>query len=127
MADLVDCLVRHHGLDFELVSHILAAPFWSQIEFPPDGKKGLLRTLRIIYGSALVNGPFSIISANRGYVAGLNHWIKLRALLAAEKGDFRCISSEEAAIRAVCPGPDRVWISTAARPTRGRLKTNGQG
>ena len=122
MAYLFDLLVRRHGLTFELVGKILASPFWSQIERCEDKEeKGLLRSLRIIYGSALVNGPFAVVVANSRYMVGLNDRVKLRPLVAARKGSTLYISSEEAAIRATCRDLDTVWMPKAGETTFGRL------
>jgi len=126
MAYLFDLLVRGHGLPFELVGKILASPFWSQIERCEDEEeKGLLRSLRIIYGSALVNGPFSVVVANSRYMVGLNDRVKLRPLVAARKGNTLYLSSEEAAIRAACRDLDTVWMPKAGEPIVGRL-VNGE-
>jgi glutamate synthase domain-containing protein 1 len=123
MAYLFDLLVRRHGLTFEMVGKVLASPFWSQIERCEDKEeKDLLRSLRIIYGSALVNGPFAVIVANSSYMVGLNDRVKLRPLVAARRGNTLFISSEEAAIRATCSGPDTVWMPKAGEPTLGRLQ-----
>jgi glutamate synthase domain-containing protein 1 len=126
MAYLFDLLVRRHGLTFELVGKILASPFWSQIERCEDKEeKGLLRSLRIIYGSALVNGPFAVVVANSSYMVGLNDRVKLRPLVAARRGNTLYISSEEAAIRATCRDLDTVWMPKAGEPILGRLQ-NGE-
>jgi glutamate synthase domain-containing protein 1 len=123
MTYLFDLLARRHKLDFETISRILASPFWSQIERVTDkDKKEFLKTLRLIYGPALVNGPFAVIVANSDYMIGLNDRIKLRPLFAGKKGDFLYIASEEAAIRIVCKDPDKVWMPKAGEPTIGRLE-----
>jgi len=122
MAYLFDLLVRRHGLDLELVGEVLASPFWSQIEREGDPqRRALLQAIRMIYGSALVNGPFAVVVANSTCMVGLNDRIKLRPLVAATSGQRLYISSEEAAIRTVCPRPDRVWMPKAGEPTIGRL------
>jgi glutamate synthase domain-containing protein 1 len=122
MAYLFDLLVRRHGLSFKLAAKIMAPPFWSRIERLEDSEeKALLRSLRIIYGSALVNGPFSVVAATSTYMVGLNDRIKLRPLVAARKGNTLFLSSEEAAIRAACRDLDVVWMPRAGEPTVGRL------
>jgi len=126
MTYLFDLLVRRHGLEFEVAGKILCSPFWSQIErYEDEGEKDFLRSLRIIYGSALVNGPFSVVVANSSYMVGLNDRVKLRPLVAARMGDFLYLSSEEAAIRATCKDLDAVWMPKAGEPTFGRLQ-NGK-
>jgi len=123
IAYLFDLLVRKHGIPLERVGNILAAPFWSSIERIEDRKeKELLKKLRIVYASALINGPFAIIVANANCMFGLNDRVKLRPLVCAEKKDFLYIASEEAAIRQVCKKPDRVWMPPGGEPTIGRVK-----
>lgn len=120
---LFDLLARKHGLSFEIVADILAAPFWDEIERKPPGKRKILQTLRTVYASALVNGPFGVIVCNTHTMVGLNDRIKLRPLVAATSQDKLYISSEESAIREVCPNPDKVWMPKAGEPVIGRLKT----
>ena len=119
---LFDLLVRKHELSFEMVADILAAPFWDIIEREPPKKKEILQALRIVYGSALLNGPFSVIAANSKTMVGLNDRIKLRPLIAATCKDKIYIASEESAIREVCSRPDRVWMPKAGEPVVGSLK-----
>jgi glutamate synthase domain-containing protein 1 len=119
---LFDLLVRKHNLSFEILADILASPFWDFIERQPEDKREFFKTLRITYGSALVNGPFSVIVANTETLVGLNDRIKLRPLIAATYNDKLYIASEESAIREICPKPDRVWMPKAGEPVIGRLK-----
>jgi glutamate synthase domain-containing protein 1 len=56
---------------------------------------------------------------------GLNDRIKLRPLVAARKGNYLYISSEEAAVRKVSRDLDAVWMPSAGEATIGRLK-NGE-
>ncbi|KUK13450.1 MAG: glutamine amidotransferase family protein [Synergistetes bacterium] len=122
MAYLFDLLVRKHGLDFGIVAKILSAPFWSQIEkFEDEREKAFLKTLRIIYGPALVNGPFAIIVANNKYMVGLNDRTKLRPLVAAKNGDFIYIASEESAIRIISRNLEEVWMPRAGEPVIGKV------
>jgi glutamate synthase domain-containing protein 1 len=121
VAYAVDLLIRKHRLPIEIVAHILAPPFWTDIERrPPEGKK-LLRTLRQVYGSLLLNGPFTVIIAHHNEMIGLTDRIKLRPLTAGIKGDMLYLSSEESAIRLVCPELDRTWIPMGGEPIVGRL------
>jgi glutamate synthase domain-containing protein 1 len=123
MAYLFDLLVRRHGLAFDLVGKIMSSAFWNQIErIEDEEERSFLQALRVIYGSALVNGPFAVIVANTNYMVGLNDRIKLRPLVAARRGDNLYISSEEAAIRMVSKELDSIWMPTAGEPTIGRLR-----
>lgn len=120
---LFDLLVRKHRLSFEIVADIVAAPFWDEIERKSKGKGEFLKTLRIIYSSALVNGPFSVIVANSSTMVGLNDRIKLRPLVAATFEEKLYLASEESAIREICPIPDSVWMPKAGEPVIGKFVT----
>ena len=122
IAYAVDLLVRRHNLPIEMVAKVLAPPFWSDIERRPEGEQRLLRTLRQVYGSLLMNGPFTIIMAHHGEMIGLTDRIRLRPLTVGVKGDMLYLSSEESAIRLICPDLDRSWIPMGGEPVIGRLK-----
>lgn len=119
---LFDLLARKHNLSFEIIGNILATPFWDEIERQPKDKKMLLEALRITYGPALVNGPFSIIVANSHMMVGLNDRIKLRPLVVAKNDGFFYIASEETAIRALSLTPDNIFMPKAGKPIIRRLK-----
>ena len=119
---LLDFIVRKQKIDIEMVHLILAPPLWEEIERMTGDNRESLRALRILYGNALLNGPFSIIVGNGNYIYALNDRIKLRPLVAARKGEYLFVSSEEAAIRKVCPSPDRIWQPDGGEPVIGRIK-----
>jgi glutamate synthase domain-containing protein 1 len=123
MAYLFDLLVRKHALPLEIACKVIAAPFWKDIDRDPDPyEKELFESLRMVYSSALVNGPFAVVVGWSGGMLGLNDRIKLRPLVAATKDDVLYVSSEESAIRQICPRPDRVWSPNAGQPVIGLLK-----
>ena len=121
VAYAVDLLMRKHNLPIELAAKILAPPFWADIERLPVGEQGLLRTLRQVYGSLLLNGPFTVIIAHHGEMIGLTDRIRLRPLTVGIKGDTLYLSSEESAIRLICPDVDRTWIPMGGEPIVGKL------
>jgi len=122
IAYAVDLIVRRHGLPVEMMAKIMAPPFWNEIERLPEGQQKLLRALRQVYGSLLMNGPFTIIIAHHGEMIGLTDRIRLRPLTVGEKGDVLYLSSEESAIRLICRDLERTWIPTGGEPVIGRLK-----
>lgn len=126
VAYAIDLLMRKHNLPIEIVAKILAPPLWSDIERRPPGEQKLLRTLRQVYGSLLLNGPFTVIIAHHGEMIGLTDRIRLRPLTVGEKGDVLYLSSEEAAVRLICSSLDRTWIPVGGEPVVGRLKTQPQ-
>jgi glutamate synthase domain-containing protein 1 len=122
VAYAVDLLMRKHNLPLEIVAKILAPPFWSDIERMPPGEQKLMRTLRQVYGSLLLNGPFAVVIAHHGEMIGLTDRIRLRPLTVGEKGDTLYLSSEESAIRLICPELDRAWIPMGGEPIVGKLR-----
>ncbi|MCD6453460.1 MAG: glutamine amidotransferase family protein, partial [Dehalococcoidales bacterium] len=121
VAYAVDLLMRKHGLPIEIAARILAPPLWTEIDRHPPGEQQLLRTLRQVYGSLLLNGPFTIIIAHQGEMIGFTDRIRLRPLTVGEKDNTLYLSSEESAIRLICPDLERAWIPTGGEPIVGRL------
>lgn len=116
VAYLLDLLIRRHGLPLQLACKALAPPFWMEIDELEEEERELYTAIRVVYGSAVLNGPFAILFAYNGGLVGLNDRVKLRPLVCAKKGDFYYMASEEAAIRAICPDPEKVWAPKAGEP-----------
>jgi glutamate synthase domain-containing protein 1 len=122
VAYLLDLLIRRHGLSKRMACAVLAPPFWEEIERMNDEERRLYTTLRAVYGSAMLNGPFAILFASDGCLVGLNDRVKLRPLIAATKGEWTFMASEECAIRAVCPDVEKVWAPRAGEPVIAELE-----
>lgn len=105
---LFDFLARRCGFSQELAGHIMTAPSWKDIDSMPADLAAYETALRVIYSSALVNGPFSVILGSDEGLLALNDRLKLRALMAGEKGDMVYLASEQAAIEVVCPDVQNV-------------------
>ena len=124
---LFDLLVRKQKINMELVHLVLASPLWEEIErMQPDASE-LAGALRMLYGSALLNGPFNIIVGSSSSMYALNDRIKLRPMVAARQGDYLIVSSEEAPIRKVFTSADRIWHPNGGEPVIGILKKDLQG
>jgi len=122
VAYAVDLLMRRHGLPIEIVAAIFAPAFWDDIGRMSPAKRELHRTLRQVYGSLLLNGPFTVIIAHQGEMIGLTDRVRLRPLIAASKGPMLFLSSEESAIRLISPDIERSWIPTGGEPVIGRVR-----
>lgn len=122
IAYLFDLIARKQKVDLDLIHLILASPLWDEIDRMPADIGDMVKNLRILYGSALINGPFSIIVGSNDFMYALNDRIKLRPMVAARKDDNIYVSSEEAPIKFVCPEPDTVWRPSGGEPVIGRLK-----
>ncbi len=116
VAYLLDLLVRKHGLPLHIVAKVFAPPLWSEIGWMEEKERELYTALRMVYGGAMLNGPFSIIVGFRGGMFGLNDRIKLRPLVVARKGANVYMASEEAAIRCVADDLDEVYMPKAGEP-----------
>ena len=122
VAYAVDLLIRKHGLPVEMAAKVLAPPLWSQIERCSPEQQRIFRTLRQVYGSLLLNGPFTVIIAHQGEMIGLTDRIRLRPLTVGVKDSVLYLSSEESAIRLVCQDLDRAWIPMGGEPIIGSLE-----
>jgi glutamate synthase domain-containing protein 1 len=110
VAYAIDLLIRRHGLPVEIAAKVSRE------------EQGLFRTLRQVYGSLLLNGPFTVIIAHQGEMIGLTDRIRLRPLTVGMKDSVLYLSSEESAIRLVCPDLDRAWIPMGGEPIIGSLE-----
>ncbi|MBT8763611.1 glutamine amidotransferase family protein [Desulfohalobiaceae bacterium Ax17] len=116
VAYLLDLLIRKHGLSKKMASKVFAPPFWDEIERMDEEEKAAYTALRMVYGSALLNGPFAILYSDGKSLTGLNDRIKLRPLIVAEKDELVYMASEDCSIRSVCPDPDKLWAPKAGEP-----------
>ena len=64
----------------------------------------------------LITGPFSILLGFEGGMMALNDRLKLRSMVAAERGDIVYVASEEAAIRIIAPELDKIWSPAGGEP-----------
>jgi glutamate synthase domain-containing protein 1 len=103
VAYLLDLLIRKHGLSKRMASRVFAPPFWDEIDRMPEDERRACEALRMVYGSAMLNGPFAILVTDGKSMMGL-------------KDDMVFMSSEESSIREVCPELDRVWAPKAGEP-----------
>lgn len=116
IAYIFDLLLRRHGLPLEASLQVVAPPFWPEIAKMAPEARQRARDLRIVYGSLLLNGPFSILLAFPHGMVALNDRLKLRSLTAGKKGDFFLVASEEAALRIVFPELTECWSPGGGEP-----------
>ena len=121
VAYLIDLLTRKHGLTNILTCNILAPPYYDEITRMKNGNKDIFKILRMNYGSAMLNGPFSIlVGSNNGNLTlmGLSDRKKLRPLIAGISEDKNTVylSSEESAITKVEKNIGKIWAPVAGLP-----------
>jgi len=122
IAYICDLLIRKHELPVEVAARAMAPPFWEEIDSGRSPSPELDRALRIAYGGAMLNGPFSIVVGFTGGMFALSDRLKLRPASAARADSTLYVASEESAIRAICPDPDEIWNIDGGVPVIGRLR-----
>jgi len=123
---LFDLMLRKHGLPVEIACKALASPFWKDIDLMPDEQRRLSTAIRMVYGPALLNGPFAVVLGMADGMVALNDRIKLRPLVAAKNGDVIYVASEESAIREICAHPEESWMPMAGEPVIARVSEKGR-
>lgn len=113
---LFDLLARRHGYSQELAAHIMTAPSWDEIDAMDPHDAAFETALRTTYSAALVNGPFSVILGSEEGLLAINDRLKLRALMAAEKGSMVYMASEQAAIELICPDAENIHSIGGGEP-----------
>ena len=121
-AYLFDLLLRRHGLPLRLACTALASPLWSEIDRMSDDERDMAEALRVVYGSAMLNGPFAIVLGFNGGMVALNDRIKLRPLVAARQGSILMVASEESALHEALDSPDTIWAPKAGEPLVARVE-----
>lgn len=116
IAYMFDYLTRRQGLTLQEASAVVAAPFWSTIEGMEPEEAARAKYLRSAYASLLICGPFSILLGFSGGLMALNDRLKLRSMVAAERGNRAYIASEESAIRVMEPELDRLYAPRGGEP-----------
>lgn len=106
---IIDYLDRKVGLTLEEIANVIASPFWSTIAQKPLEEREILTYLRTHFNSLLITGPFSILLGFNGGMMALNDRLKLRSMVAAEKGKTVYFASEESSIRTMSPELDKLW------------------
>ncbi len=122
VAYLLDLLVRRHKLSLRMASWVFSPPFWDELTRLPKEQQEAFKALRMVYGSACLNGPFAILVTAGDFMMGLNDRVKLRPLIVAEEGKRVYMSSEESSIREVSGKLDKVWAPKAGEPVIATLE-----
>ena len=121
---MVDYLTRRLGMTYPEAASVMAAPFWQTIDRLPKAEKERMTYLRSAFSSMLITGPFSLLIGFSGGLMALNDRLKLRSMVIAEQGDLFFAASEECAIRAICPNPEKIYAPKGGEPVVVRLYDN---
>lgn len=109
VAYLLDLLIRRHGLSVNDAVMVLAPPYWASVERMPEGEqKDKMLALKIIYESAMLNGPFAILAAFDKGLFSITDNTKLRPMTIGEAGGYSYFASEVSALYEMEEKLDRV-------------------
>ena len=127
IAYLLDLLIRRHGLSIYDAAAVLAPPYWSSVEReePPELQDRLV-TLKVIYESAMLNGPFAVLAAFDGGLFSITDNTKLRPMTVGLAGDCSFYASEVSALYEMEAGLERVFTPRAGQPYAVFLSSGGE-
>jgi len=117
VAYLLDLLIRKHGLPVEDAATVLAPPYWTSVEQEEEGdKKEKLLALKLIYESAMLNGPFAVLAAFDRGMFTLTDNTKLRPMTVGQRGDYSYFASEISALYEMEEELEQVYTPRAGEP-----------
>lgn len=117
VAYLLDLLIRRHGLTVYDCAMVLAPPYWATTERISDVHlREFMLSLKIIYESAMLNGPFAILAACSEGMFSLTDNTKLRPMTIATTGDYSYFASEVSALYEMEENPETVFAPRAGQP-----------
>jgi len=117
VAYLLDLLIRRHGLTIEEATLALAPPYWASVEREKDPEvEQRLLALKIIYESAMLNGPFAILAGFDNGMFSITDNTKLRPMTVGLADDYSYFASEVSALYEMEPGLERVITPRAGQP-----------
>ncbi len=116
VAYLLDLLIRKHKLPVKMACTALAAPFWKHIDRMEPDEKEIYTAIRMVYGSALLNGPFAILFANNNGLVGMNDRVKLRPLVVGTYENTVYMGSEISSLKEMNPKIENIWAPKAGDP-----------
>ncbi|MEW5921189.1 MAG: glutamine amidotransferase family protein [Bacillota bacterium] len=123
VAYLLDLLIRRHALTIEEASLVLAPPYWIAAErLADDSVRDTMLALKIIYESAMLNGPFAILAACTEGLFSITDNTKLRPMTIGRAGDYTYFASEVSALYEMEQGLRTVTTPRAGQPCIVRLE-----
>jgi glutamate synthase domain-containing protein 1 len=117
VAYLLDLLIRRHGLSIKDATMVLAPPYWASTERMEDKElQDKLITLKVIYESAMLNGPFAILAASNEGIFSITDNTKLRPMITGRAGDYSYFASEVSALYEMDENLETVVTPRAGQP-----------
>ena len=116
-AYLVDILIRRHGLSIVDAVTVLAPPYWTTTRrYVNTQERERITALRVIYESAMLNGPFAILAGFDDGLFSITDNTKLRPMTVGRTNDFTYFASEVSALYEMEEGLTKVATPRAGQP-----------
>lgn len=116
VAYLLDLLIRRHGLSVHEATTVLAPPYWTSTErLEDEEQRNRMMALKVIYESAMLNGPFAILAAFDNGMISLTDNTKLRPMTVAAQGEYSYYASEVSALYEMEENPASVYTPRAGQ------------
>ena len=116
-AYLVDILIRRHGLSIVDAVTVLAPPYWTTTKrYSDTQERERITALRVIYESAMLNGPFAILAGFDNGLFSITDNTKLRPMTVGRANDFTYFASEVSALYEMEESLTKVTTPRAGQP-----------
>ena len=116
-AYLVDLLIRRHGLSIADAITVLAPPYWATTKRYTDQKeRDRMVALKVIYESAMLNGPFAILAGFDNGLFSITDNTKLRPMVVGRTDDYAYFASEVSALYELEENLSQVVTPRAGQP-----------
>ncbi len=116
-AYLLDLLIRRHGLPILDAATVLAPPYWAYTDRVADEElRDRLVALKVIYESAMLNGPFAILAASGDVMFSLTDNTKLRPMTVGQAEGYSYFASEVSALYEMEEDLNTVFTPRAGQP-----------
>ncbi len=127
-AYLLDLLIRRHGLSIRDAVTVLAPPYWSSTNRMTDvTERNRLVALKIIYESAMLNGPFAILAGFDGGLFSITDNTKLRPMVVGASENYTYFASEVSALYEMEENMAEVSTPRAGQPVIVYYDAEGKG
>ena len=126
VAYLLDILIRRHGLSILDAVTVLAPPYWASTRRYTDVKeRDRIVAMKVIYESAMLNGPFAILAGFDNGLFSITDNTKLRPMTVGQTTDFTYFASEVSALYEMEQDFIQVITPRAGQPVLVHYKSEG--
>ncbi|HPD61218.1 MAG TPA: glutamine amidotransferase family protein [Thermodesulfobacteriota bacterium] len=125
-AYLLDLLIRRHGLSIDDAITVLAPPYWSSANrFTDPQARDRIIALKVIYESAMLNGPFAILAGFDRGLFSITDNTKLRPMVVGKADGYTYFASEVSALYEMEENLAEVTTPRAGQPAIVYYQTEG--